>query len=248
MRSAATILAMLVLCAPIFGEIEMPSEVDVGEKLTANVVTQNVPEGATFDGGWKVTCLDGANCLAEFEPLEKANTIGVWIKNPGRYEVTYSGFWLLTKEITFKDGAGNDVTITSYLGHGFINESAGVTVGTPVPPPPPEPEGPWSIWFLENPQQRDNLSQSQQALLVSQSYREALQREGHKFQEVVQPPSITSPPNRLAAIVSAYKDSGVPLPAVCLRPATDDGATVRCYPLPSNFDDLKLLLAKPPEE
>ena len=238
--------ALLLLCSSAFGQIEMPDQVEVGDKLVATV-NAKIPDGASFDGGWNITC-NGADCLIGKEELKKANSIGIWIKEPGSYTVSYAGFWLLTKEVTFTDGAGNDVTITSYLGHGFINESKGVTVGTPVPPPPPpppKPEGPWKVWFLENPQSRDDLSQSQQALLVSQSYREQLQREGHEFQEVVQPPSITSPPTRLQAVVQAYKTAGVNLPAVAI--ADMGGGNVRVFPLPANMDDLTLLLNEPPE-
>jgi hypothetical protein len=243
-----SLIALLLLLLPSlsWAQIDLPPQVNVGEKLVA-AVTATIPEGATFDGGWQVRCKDGADCLASYEPLAQPNSIGIWAP-AGEYQVSYTGFWILLKEIKFKDGDGNEVVITSYLGHGLVNESASVVVGTPVPPPPPPPptpSGPWRIWFLEEPNKRDNLPQPQQALLVSQALRERLQREGHQFQEVVQPPSITTPPARLQAIVAAFKASGIPLPAIALTPLSGELGAVKVFALPADEAGLMALLAKP---
>lgn len=135
MKRLLIVLAALLACSVAYGQIEVPDTVEVGRKLVATVKAK-VPEGAQFDGGWSISCTSGTACQAEWVPLADKNSIGIWAP-AGEYQITYSGFWLLLKEVTFKDGDGNDVTITSYLGHGVINESAGVTVGTPGPPPPP---------------------------------------------------------------------------------------------------------------
>lgn len=260
MRPFLTLLATIALLAtPVlaYGQVEMPDKLgEPGLELVAKIKSEGIPPEAKFDGGWKISCTNGAACRATFRKLEEPNAIGIWIPDAGNYQVTYSGFWLLTKEVTFKDGAGNDVTITSYLGHGFINESAGVVVGTPVPPPPPVPEGPWALWIVENQQDRDNLTANQLSLITGLSVRQKLQAEHkHVLQEIVQTLSMSNPPERLRSVVAAAQSAmsnGMKPPLVVIAPLQEEqrskDGVVAVHELPATYEDLVSLLDHPVAE
>ena len=122
MKYLLSLSLVLVLAMACQAGITVPADAVVGEKVVATV-DATVPPGAVFDGGWSISC-DNAACKSGFAELKEPNSIGVWASNAGTYTIEYSGFWLLTKEVSFTDGEGNEITITSYLGHGFITERA----------------------------------------------------------------------------------------------------------------------------
>jgi len=222
-----TLLAWLTMAAVAWAQpptaITLPDEVDVGDKLVASVDAE-IPAGAQFKGGWEIECESGPVCKASWEPLAKANTIGIWAP-AGLYTVKFSGMWVHWEQQEFD----------------FIQLEASVKVGTPVPPPP---EGPWRIWMIENPQQRDNLPQSQQALLTSATYRQAWEEREHKFMELVSFDRLNGS-TRLQALARAVSGSGVGLPTLVLAPIDRDEFKV--YPLPENVEAMDSLLDNPPE-
>lgn len=225
------------------GQITLPEKVEVGEKIVATVQA-TIPAGATFDGGWSISC-DAGSCQAAWEPLKTPNSIGVWTKIPGTYNVKYSGFWINLKEVKFKDGDGNEVVIQSYLGHGMINEQATVVVtggnqpDPPNPPEPPTPGGPFRIVMFYDGNQLDNMPADQRALLTSLKYRKALEAQGHVFLESLEKTAIE---RGVSDAFQKYIASveGDPLPRVAIAPI--DGGYIADFPLPQNFEALQELL------
>lgn len=212
-----------------------PAQTGVGSKVIATVTAQ-IPKGATFDGGWTVSG------KAEHEKLASAGKIGIW-GPAGTYEVKYSGFWILLKEVSFKDGDGNTVVIQSYLGHGFINEQATfVLEGTngPDPPDPPGPVGPWKIVLFYESSRLDNLTRDQQSLLRGEWVKGRLQERGHELVQRVQGHPSSYPPE-LREFVTAVR--GKSLPRVALQGF--DGGTVYHYPLPDTWEGFLASLTNP---
>ena len=247
-RIILSVAFLLIASAHVCGQIAVPQKVEVGDQIVASV-TASMPDGATFDGGWSISCIDGTACTARYTDLRAENEIGIWAK-PGKYELKFSGFWLLLKEVKFKDGEGNDVIIQSYIGHGFINESTAfeVTGGAdpipPNPPLPPTPGGPWKLVLFYDGDDLDNLPQGQQALLKSLKVRNDLKTLGHEVLEIVEANALAqsgSIPARIAPYVTAVKDD--PLPRVAIAPK--DGGTVLDFQLPNSYEALVALLNDP---
>jgi hypothetical protein len=221
-------LIVLLWCASSYAQITVnPSKAAVGNKVTA-VVEADVPEGAQFDGGWAI---DGKAQLAE---LAQPNSIGIW-GPAGKYEITYSGFWLLLKEVTFKDGDGNEITIQSYLGHGFINESAtlvleGENGPDPQPDPDPQPVGPWRIVLFYDSATLDDMTRDQQAIMRGEQIKAILKEKGHDLLQRIEGHP-TSYPQELRDFVAAVR--GKSLPRVAIQGF--DGGVVYEFPLPETW-------------
>ena len=228
-----TIALCLLICSALQAQITVQRDAETG-KTVATVAT-TVPEGATFDGGWKLSRVDTKPCKASKEALAEPNTIGIWAKEPGTYQVEYSGFWLLLKTVTFKDGDGNEVQIQSYLGHGFIDESATFEVeGENGPDPPPDGKGPYRVFFIEE-GDRTGLPQGQRLLLSSLEYRERMEALGHDYGETLFPHIVSQPPERLRTIALAA--SGKEMPVVVVQSLKNPGY-IRSFPLPDNYEAL----------
>ena len=222
------ILLALLFCSAAQAEMTVtPSKAPVGTRVVAKV-SADVPEGATFDGGWDIT---GEGKLAK---LSIPNAVGVW-GPAGEYTITYRGFWLLLKDVTFKDGDGNVITIKSYLGHGQVDESATLVLegddGPDPPPPPPPPVGPWKIVLFYESSQLDNLTRDQQAILRGEWVKGQLRERGHELVQRIQGIP-TQYPADLREYVEAVR--GKSLPRVALQGF--EGGTVFSYEMPKTWD------------
>jgi len=173
-------------------------------------------------------------------------TIGVW-GAPGEHWIRYDRSWAHFRERSIKDGDGNIQTFKEFLGWGEIDTRCDFTIlgavdpgpDPPIPPDPqPGPGGPWKVWFLENPEQRDNLPREQANLLTSLKYREDLKYLGHEFQQIVSNNVLSNPPARLEEVAQA--SSGKPLPGLVIESL--DGGEYRWFPLPANYTELAKLL------
>ena len=228
--------AILSLAAALlaFGAIDVPEETEPYQPIVATVDAA-IPEGATFDGGWKAS--EGVYLVPGVE-----GTVYVWAP-PGSHSVTYTGFWLHLKEITFKDGDGNEITIMSYLGHGSINEGSKFTVlgGTVPPPLPPLPTGAKQLVFFVAAENLESLPEGQQAILTSLAVRKNLADLGHVFSQVIDDDQIKEgvAPKWIPFILAVAGDT---LPRVAIAPV--DGGAVEDFPLPENYDGLLKLLGE----
>jgi hypothetical protein len=219
-----------------------PDKADVGTKVVA-VVSADVPEGAIFDGGWSITC-PGQQCKAQMAKLDAPRTVGIW-GPAGDYQIKYSGFWLLLKEITFKDGDGNEITIQSYLGHGVIDERAtfvleGENGPDPPDPPDPQPNGQWRIVLFYDAATLDDMSRDQQAIMRGEQIKTTLKQLGHELVQRVEGHPSSYPP-ALRDFVEAVR--GKSLPRVALQ--SPDGGTVFHYPLPETWEGFMTSLNNP---
>ena len=232
MRWIVILLASLAT-ATATAQIDVPSEVEPYRLVVATLATP-IPEGAYLaDGGWEII---GATATQVADARKDAATL-VWTGTPGQYTIVYDG--VLLQDVTFTDGAGNPVTIRSYVGR--IKERASCTIGGEQPgPDPPDPAGPWQIMLFYRADQLDDLPEPQRQILTSRKLRERLVKGGHVLLEVLEESSLGG------SVPSSYKawiDSvvGKPLPAIAIAPK--DGGKVRSFELPANADLLMALLA-----
>ncbi len=167
----------LVAALVAFGAIDVPKETEVCHPIVATVDSP-IPEGATFNGGWEAS--EGVY----LRPVGEG-AVHIWAK-PGSHSVAFTGFWLHLKEISFKDGDGNTITIQSYLGHGTINEKAEFTVlgGTEPNPPGPQPGAKQLVFFVQA-DEMETLPEGQSAILNSLTVRKELASMGHVFSQVI---------------------------------------------------------------
>jgi len=228
-------LAMLAT-TPALAQIEVASSVEAYHVVSAKIAS-SIPEGATFDGGW--TADDGVSWLPH-----SSDTIHL-TGTPGEHTLSFSGFWLHLKEITFLDGSDppKEITIQSYLGHGSINETATFTVtgGTePDPKPdPPKPAGPKRIVFFLAADDLDKMPYAQKYIVTSLNARKNLAAKGHSFL-VIDDDQIQNPPAEYVPWVEAVK--GDPLPRVAF--ADVDGGPISDYPMPVDFKHLLELIGE----
>ena len=239
-NTVLSLIFLLLMSSGLLGQIVVPQKVEVGEELVATV-SASMPEGATFDGGWAISCSNGTACTARYQFLKEDNKIGIWAK-PGKYQLTFSGFWLLLEEKTFTDGDGNQIKIKSYISHGFINEETAFEVtgnGDPPVPPNPTPAGPYQIMMFYDADQLDNYPQDQRALLTSLAVRKRLQSEGHTVLEILEAKALRDGvPSKFKPYVDAVLND--PLPRVAFAPM--DGGKVVDFVLPANEQKLRELL------
>ena len=227
-----TIAAWLALCAAAVAQITVPAETEPHLPIVATV-TAPIPDGARFDGTWK---LEGAHFLPDGQ-----NKIYIWAK-PGEYRLEFSGLWLHLKDVTFTDGAGQEITITSYLGHGFVDESATfkVTGDTPDPDPDPDPQpGPSPIAadglkVLIVRESGQPLTADQQVMLRSTVW---MERVGPGNWMVVDPDQVFRVPNIWEDAMKATVNYGVPRIIVSNRPK---GGVVQA--LPASLPELNKLI------
>lgn len=228
-----------LLAGVALAQINIPREIESSPpRPIVATISNPIPQGATFDGGWSgdaglgLIKVDGA-------------TVHVWA-TPGKHTIKFSGFWLLLKEVRFKDGDGNEVVIQSYLGHGFIDESADFTVlggNGPDPPPGPDPVGPYQIMFFSDHVQFPSYPRGQQQLLNSLSIREDLEAKGHVFLEVLDRETVNlGVPEKYRPFAKAV--AGDPYPRVAFAPKAG-GTTVLDFDLPADYAGLLALLNSP---
>jgi len=238
MRKLLIILA-LMLPSTALGQIVTPAEVEPYTIATATAQS-DVPPGAKVDGGWSASA--GVSYVV-IEP----NKI-VWTAPPGKHVLTYAGFWLNLKEITFLDGSDppKEITIQSYLGHGRFEETATSTVlgGTdPVDPKPepPNPAGPKRIVFFVAADNLDSMPYAQKYIVTSLVARKNLAARGHTFL-LIDDDQMQNPPTEYAPWVEAVKDD--PLPRVAFADA--DGGPISDYPMPVDYKHLLELIGETP--
>jgi len=226
MRRLASVICLCLLCAASQAEIIVnPATAKVGTKVVAQVIAQ-IPEGATFDGGWAISSTGTGK--AEAAKLDEPRTIGIW-GTAGTYEIKYSGFWLLLKEVTFKDGDGNVVTIQSYLGHGMVNERATLVLEGEQGPDPTE--GPWKIVLFYDSTTLDDMTRDQQAIMRGEAIKATLKQKGHNLLQRVEGYPTSYPPE-LREFIQAV--TGKSLPRVALQSV--NGGAVLDYPLPTTVE------------
>lgn len=230
MKKILLSIIFFFMCSVAFGQIEVPTEVELGMPIVAKL-NAAIPEGAVLDGGWKFG--EGISYIQV-----DTNTVHIWVGKPGTYKLEFRGFWLNLKEVTFKDGDGNTITIQSYLGHGSINEEAEFKV-TGDSTPDPQPGGKWQIMMFYDADQLDNYPPDQRALLTSLKYRNQLKQDGHTVLEILESSDLNSGvPDKYRAYINAIL--GDPLPRVAIAPK--DGGKVLDFGLPQNYEALTKLL------
>ena len=228
MRRLLFLLAMLAT-TPALAQIEVASSVEAYHVVSAKIAS-SIPEGATFDGGW--TADDGVSWLPH-----SSDTIHL-TGTPGEHTLSFSGFWLHLKEISFKDGDGNLITIQSYLGHGSINETATFTVtGGTEPDPKPDPPKPIVgkkkiVCFIKG-EQTERLPPAQAYIVNSLLARQHLRGRGHEL-AIIDDDAMANPPAEWAPWVTAA--AGLELPVCCIAPI--DGGPITCTPLPKDYKTL----------
>lgn len=230
-----TLLFWLLSFSTVFGQINVPSEVTVGEPIVATV-NMNMPEGASFTGGWKLPENVGTYKFNDF-------TVGLWPAKAGKYELKFSGFWIHLKEVTFTDGEGNVITIMSYLGHGFIDETATFELkgSGPDPPDPPDPPpGQKQLMIFYDADQLDDYAESQRQILTSRLFRKTLEDNGHLLLSILESAVFTQSDLSVETKkwVNAAKD--ISLPSVAYAPRT--GGKITVVKLPNNTTDLLNML------
>ena len=232
MRRMAFLLAFL-LHSTAWGQIDVPPSSEPYRVLTATV-TASVPEGATFSGGW--TASEGVSFLSH-----DATTIH-WTATPGKHSLSYSGFWLHVVPVTFTDGAGNEITIQSYLGHGSVDKSANFEIvggDLPIPPQPPLPTGKKHIVFFLAADNLDAMPYAQKYIVTSLVARKNLAARGHTFL-VIDDDQMQSPPEKYAPWVKAVE--GDPLPRVAFADAA--GGPIADFPMPVDYKHLLELIGE----
>ena len=225
------ILAWALLYVAAYGQITIPPETAPYLPIVATVAT-DIPAGSTMDGGWTVS--EGVHTLPSGSALH------VWAA-PGEHQIEYKGFWLLLKVVTFTDGAGNEITITSYLGHGFVNESATFKVLGEVEPDPdvdptpgPSPIAADGLKVMIVRESGQPLTAAQQTMLRSTVW---MERVGQGNWMVVDPDMTFRVPNIWKDAMDATVNFGVPRVIISNRPK---GGVVQA--LPANLDELNSLI------
>jgi len=202
----------------------------LGDKIVLKVELENVPEGAIVKGDVIPKVITNAenNSIHSFPGYQ----IGVW-GTPGEYTVSVTAMWGV-KHPTVED-AWSDFGLVYYETE-FTVEGE---VPDPPDPPDPNPGGPYKVWFLENPEQRDNLPRPQANLLTSLEYRGRLENLGHQFQRVVSNNLLSNPPLALQEVAKCA--TGKSLPGLVITTLAG-GDEYQWFPLPDSFEALAKLL------
>ena len=225
----------LLLTATVFGQITVPAEVKWGDPIVA-VVNPNMPEGASFVGGWKIPDTVG---MYQFDN----KTVGLWPAAKGKYTISYAGFWIHLQDVTFIDNAGNTITIKSYLGHGLVDEKATFEVKEgpdPGPGPGPLPIGKKQLMLFYEADKLDDYPEAQRQILTSRQFRNTLQTQEHVLHEIVEAAALNQQNISEEKKLWFSKVKGLSLPVVALAPK--DGGTIKVLPLPANINALLSIL------
>lgn len=226
---AASLCCVLLLASVAAAQIDVPAEAEQYTLVKAKL-TAPIPDGGYLaDGGWEI---DGAS-------MEVVGNDVVFTGKPGTYAVVYDG--VILKDVTFTDGAGQQITIKSYLGR--IKAKATCKIkGTvdPNPPDPPQPGGKKQVVLWLSEKQLPYLSQGQRDILTSVVFREWMESQGHVLLEVLDPANFQagSVPERYRAWVNSV--AGKKLPAISVAPK--DGGQIATYDLPAGIDEAKTLI------
>ena len=232
MRSITIAIAVLIARAAN-AQIEVPATTEPYRPIAATVSVPTMPEGATFDGGWEPS--EGVLIL----PVS-TDTVHIWA-TPGKHEIGFRGFWLHLQEQAFNDGDGNPITIKTYLGHGFVDESAAFEVlgGTDPSPGPdpiePQPGQKFQVVVFLAADKLDEMEPAQRNIATSLTFRRELAETGHKLKQVIDDDQIRAGvPAKWLPWVQAVM--GDPLPRYAIAPIR--GGKIRDFPLPANGDAL----------
>jgi hypothetical protein len=234
----------LLLAAAAHGQIEVPKEAEQ-HKLISAKLTAVLPEGAYLaDGGWEIQGTT-ARQMADFRVLE---TELLFTGTPGEYWVLFDGVML--RDVTFKDGDGQQVTIPCYLGRIKGRAPCKIKGGSPpgpdppVPPDPPGPGGKYRIVLFRAVDQVDNLPQGQRDILLSTTFRDWLKEQGHVLLEVLDPARFPGGSVPLQWQPWVQSIVGDPLPRIAIAPLVESGY-VTDYALPKDIPACKALLTSP---
>lgn len=150
----------LLLCAPVFADIEVKPQYENHEPIVAKVTITDVPEGAKLRGSIQI---EGASYVPAGE-----NVYHIWAA-PGKYKIVATGVWVLTQEL---DVGGQKVPVLVDFGQYTYVQSFAVGGGDDVVPPPgPQPPpGERRAVILEETEQKTPA----QALLWQQLSKEFL--------------------------------------------------------------------------
>lgn len=227
-----TLILAILLC----GQIEAPAEADAYKLITAKL-TAKIPEGTYIEeGSWNISG-ETAKQVADFRAIA---TELIWTGTPGVYTISFDG--VLLKDVTFKDGDGNQITIKSYLGR-LKGSAKCVIKGDSGPDPPVPPVGKYRIMLYYNAKQFASLPQSQKNILNSTAFRDYLTEQGHVLVEQLDPTQFTgSVPDKYKSWVEAVKDD--PLPRIAFAPKDTEGYVID-YALPLDMALTKALINSP---
>lgn len=143
-----------------------------------------------------------------------------WVGDAGEYAVIF-----------FPPGDGQPVVSKVTLG--------GVAPKPPDPIDPPTPGGPYQIVLLYDPDQLDNLTADQRAILNSQAFRQQLKQDGHLLLGVL--PSNAKPAEG-SKFRAFYNVAGRdPMPRLAVASKTE-GGPIKSLPLPATVEELTALL------
>ncbi len=232
------LLLILLMASPAWGQLTVTQQAEVGEPILATIDTM-VPEGADTNGpGW---VLDAGTSML---PSSKPGEFHIWA-TPGKHVIRFKLHWLHTEAVTFTDGAGKEITIQSFLGHGDYDESAEFVVGEAGPdpgpdPPTPVPGGPYQIMMFYAADQLDDYPPEQRLLLTSLTLRKDLVSKGHVYLEALESRAVEEggyPPKYQGFVTSI---SGDRLPRIAI--ASVKGGKVQDFPLPGSIEELHELL------
>lgn len=135
-RACGVAILLLLVCSVAQGQIDVPAESDQYRLIVARLTTP-IPDGAyVADGGWEVI---GSAATVRADYREYPGEL-LWTGTPGVYQIVFDG--ILLKDVTFKDGAGNDITIKSYIGRVKAKATCKIKGGDPPTPDPVNPYKP----------------------------------------------------------------------------------------------------------
>lgn len=215
-------------------QLDVKSSYELGEPIVVKMVVPEKPDGAVLrKDKFKIV---GATAVKVDD-----TTWHVWAV-PGKYTIEAMGEWRLYQTIISKDDKEYKVIADEddyEFAASFEVTGGDGPVPPPPPPPPPPPGGPYQVVLFYSPDQLDNLTADQRAILNSMEYREKLTKAGHTLLGVLANNAAPSPQSKFRAFYNAV--SGDPMPRLAV--ASEAGGKVVDMPLPATFAELEALLA-----